>query len=115
MSKEAEKLAHDELSEKIVALMWEFTDKYAAPGSNLYPQCGRILVEVLAGCLEAAQSQALYAPQLTERQSAHIAAQIDNWYFYWKDKLWISPVEHRLGFAKEQLKGLLCPDTEVSR
>jgi hypothetical protein len=44
-----------DLKTKIVKLMFSFTNKYAAPGSSLYPRCGHILVEVLEACLNEAQ------------------------------------------------------------
>ena len=53
-----EELARQELRIKIVKVMHEFTSEAAAPGSKLYPQCARMLVEELEECLRQAMAQA---------------------------------------------------------
>ncbi len=48
---------------------------------------------------------------LTGEQIDHICYQIGEWYVQWKDKLInFDDKTHRLGFAKEQLKEMICGD-----
>ena len=46
----------------------------------------------------------------TPAQVDFICYQIGDWYIEWKDKMWTDgkPNQHRLGFAKEQLKTIIC-------
>jgi len=46
----------------------------------------------------------------TPEQIDFICYQIGDWYLEWKDRLVIDPQNgtHRLGYAKEQLKNLIC-------
>jgi hypothetical protein len=47
-----------ELKIKITDLMWKFTEKYGTKGPNcLYPNCGKILVNVINSCLKEAKKQ----------------------------------------------------------
>lgn len=48
---------------------------------------------------------------LTEKQIDEICFRIGHWYFAWKDKLVdYNDRTHQLGYAKEQLKVLICGD-----
>jgi hypothetical protein len=49
---------------------------------------------------------------LTTTQIDHICYQIGEWYLQWERKMWIDdkPNQHWLGFAKEQLKEMICGD-----
>lgn len=48
----------------------------------------------------------------TPEQIDHICYMIGDWYIEWKDRIVmdINQGTHRLGFAKEQLKSLICGD-----
>lgn len=48
----------------------------------------------------------------TSEQIDFICFQIGEWYFKWKERLvtGCNPGEHRLGFAKEELKTMICGD-----
>lgn len=46
--------------------------------------------------------------QFTTKQIDHICYQIGEWYLNWKGKLTEPYVPHHLGFAKEQLKEMIC-------
>jgi hypothetical protein len=52
---------------------------------------------------------------LTTEQIDHICYQIGEWYLQWQDKMWVDgkPNQHFLGFAKEQLKEMICGDEYV--
>lgn len=46
---------------------------------------------------------------LTKEQEMEICAIIGDWYLMWKKKITVEPgAEHRLGYAKEILKELIC-------
>ena len=49
---------------------------------------------------------------LTGEQIDHICYQIGEWYLQWEKKMWVTgkPNQHWLGFAKEQLKEMICGD-----
>ncbi len=47
---------------------------------------------------------------LTTQQIDHICYQIGEWYLQWKGQLTDPYVPHKLGFAKEQLKEMICGD-----
>lgn len=51
--------------------------------------------------------------QFTTAQIDHICYQIGEWYIQWEQKMWVDgkPNHHWLGFAKEELKTLICGDT----
>lgn len=103
-----DEIAFMDLKSKIVKLMFEFTEKYAGPESNLYADCGYILVDVLTNCLEDAQYQVCDYMPFTIKQRDQICYQIGDWYFKWKSQLTDPYVPHRLGVAKEQLKTIIC-------
>jgi hypothetical protein len=48
--------------------------------------------------------------QFTVQQIDHICYQIGEWYIQWDKKMWVDnkPNQHWLGFAKEQLKEMIC-------
>jgi hypothetical protein len=94
-----------ELKEKIVALMWEFTDEYAAPDSELHPEAGRMLVDVLTSCLSEAQYQVANYHPYTVKQVDHICYTIGNWYLQAKGTF---SGAHNLGLLKEHLKVMIC-------
>lgn len=50
--------------------------------------------------------------RFTPKQIDHICYQIGEWYLQWKERMWIDaiPNQHFLGFAKEQLKEMICGD-----
>ena len=100
-----EALAFMELKSKIVKLMFEFTDKYAAPNSELYPQCYKILIDVLTACLSEAQYQSINYHPFTTNQIDFICHQIDEWYLQMKPLL---EGQHNLGYMKEKLKTMIC-------
>jgi len=50
-------IAFMEIKSKIVKLMFSMTDKYAAPGSALYPGFGQILVNALSACVNEVKLQ----------------------------------------------------------
>lgn len=52
-----EELAFRELKQKLVALMFRFTDKYGSKDMGLYPKTGYILINVLEECLRDAKQQ----------------------------------------------------------
>lgn len=47
---------------------------------------------------------------LTPEQIDHICWQIGDWYLYWKEQIVVDMKQgtHRLGYAKEQLKEMIC-------
>lgn len=99
-------IAYHNLKNKIVNLMFEFTDKYASPGERcLYPEVGNILVDVLVDCLGEAQYQIQGCPRFTTKQIDHICYQIGEWYVLMKPLL---EGQHNLGFMKEKLKIMIC-------
>lgn len=51
----------------------------------------------------------------TTNQIDHICYQIGEWYIQWQNKMWVDgkPNQHYLGFAKEQLKEMICGDEYV--
>ena len=48
----------------------------------------------------------------TTQQIDHICYQIGEWYTQWEHKMWVDgkPNQHWLGFAKEELKTMICGD-----
>lgn len=48
----------------------------------------------------------------TTQQIDHICYQIGEWYIQWERKMWVDgkPNQHQLGFAKEELKTMICGD-----
>lgn len=104
-----ELLAINDLKSKIVKVMFEFTDKYAAPKSTLYPLCGKILVDVLTQCLSEAQYQVKDYQPFTTKQIDHICYQIGDWYLMMKPLL---EVQHNLGYMKEKLKDMICGEVD---
>jgi hypothetical protein len=81
-----EEIAYNELKSEIVKLMFAFTDKYSNKGENcLYPNAGRILVDVLTACLSEAQYQIKGTPRFTSKQVDHICYQIGEGYILKKD------------------------------
>ena len=48
----------------------------------------------------------------TTQQIDHIFYQIGEWYIQWERKMWVNdkPNQHWLGFAKEELKTMICGD-----
>jgi hypothetical protein len=48
----------------------------------------------------------------TTQQIDHICYQIGEWYIQWQEKMWVDgkPNQHWLGFAKEELKTMICGD-----
>ena len=48
----------------------------------------------------------------TTQQIDHICYQIGEWYIQWERKMWVNdkPNQHWLGFAKEELKTMICGD-----
>ena len=48
----------------------------------------------------------------TTQQIDHICYQIGEWYSQWEHKMWVKdkPNQHWLGFAKEELKTMICGD-----
>lgn len=108
-----EEIAYVELKKDITEVMYKFTEKYATPTSNLYPQCKDILVDVLTKCLSEAQIQSGNALPFTKMQVGHICSNIGNWYMYWKHNLinWEEKT-HQLEYAKECLKIIICDDDE---
>lgn len=53
--------------------------------------------------------------QFSLKQIDHICYQIGEWYIQWQSKMWVDgkPNQHWLGFAKEQLKEMICGDEYV--
>lgn len=100
-----ETIAFMNLKGKIVQAMYEFSDKYAAPGSPIYPQCGKILVDALTTCLDEAQYQVAHYYPFTNKQTDHICYQIGEWYLMMKPLL---EGQHNLGYMKEKLKTMIC-------
>lgn len=53
-------------------------------------------------------------PNFTTEQIDHICYQIGEWYLRWKDNMATGEGRcHRLGFAKEQLKTMICGDGSI--
>lgn len=52
-------------------------------------------------------------PEFTEEQKDWLCHQVGEWYLEWKSRITKPGVEHRLGFAKEELKIILCDDKEA--
>lgn len=98
-------IAFMELKGKIVKLMFEFTDKYSDTNSGLYPQCSKILVDVLTACLSEAQYQVCNYQPFTRKQIDHICSQIGDWYLMIKPFL---EGPHNLSYMKEELKTIIC-------
>lgn len=111
-----EEIAYMELKGQIVKLMFDWTNKHAAKGPDcLYPDCAYILVDVLTSCLSEAQYQVGDYQPFTAKQVDKICYQIGDWYLEWKNCLTEPYVPHRLGFAKEKLKELICGTEEEDR
>lgn len=105
-SSSEETKAFIELKTEIVKLMFAFTDKYSREGENcLYPNAGRILVDVLTACLSEAQYQIQGHTPFTSKQIDHICYQIGDWYLMMKPLL---EGQHNLGHMKEKLKLMIC-------
>ncbi len=103
-----EEKAFNELKTEIVKLMFDFTNKYASKGEEcLYPEVGRILVDVLTACLSEAQYQVSNYTPFTYKQIDHICYQIGDWYLMMKPLL---EGQHNLGYMKEKLKDMICGD-----
>jgi hypothetical protein len=52
-------------------------------------------------------------PEFTEEQESWICYHIGEWYFYWQHRLCNHENKtHKLGYAKEMLKAILCDDKE---
>jgi len=52
-------------------------------------------------------------PEFTQEQKDWICYQIGEWYLYWKPRLIdYKHQTHKLGYAKETLKAILCDDKE---
>jgi hypothetical protein len=50
-------------------------------------------------------------PKFTQEQKDWICYQIGDWYLHWKNGIVnYEDKTHRLGYAKEQLKSILCDD-----
>lgn len=49
-------------------------------------------------------------PPFTKEQEYWICDVIGDWYLHWKYKICSEDGTHSLGYAKEQLKALLCDD-----
>ncbi len=101
-----EEIAFMDLKSKIVKLMFDFTEKYELPEDRI--NRGKLLVDVLTACLSEAQYQVANYQPLTYKQEDFICWQIGEWYLYWKNNLTDPYVPHKLGYAKEQLKEMLC-------
>lgn len=104
-----EMLAHMELKEKIVKLMFDFINQYSGKDNpnHLYPKVGYILVDVLTSCLSEAQYQVKDYQPFTPKQIDHICYQIGDWYLLMKPLL---AGQHNLGHMKEKLKNMICGD-----
>jgi len=101
-------IAFNELKTQIVKLMFDFTNKYAAKTEySLYPEVGRILVNVLCQCLAEAEYQIKEHAPFTDKQLDHICYQIGDWYLMMKPLL---EGQHNLGHMKEKLKIMICGD-----
>jgi hypothetical protein len=103
--------AHHELKKYITEGLFDFTNKYAATGSDLYPHVLAIMKSCLMETLEEISFQmgGKRDPVFTREQSDHICYQIGEWYLNWRDNLmnWEQRT-HRLGYAKEELKMMIC-------
>lgn len=51
-------------------------------------------------------------PEFTREQEDWLCYIIDEWYFKWKRQIVPIPTTHNLGYAKEQLKELICMPKE---
>ena len=53
--------------------------------------------------------------KLTEEQEIWVCDVIGDWYLKWKSRMVVGGGQHRLGAAKEDLKGMICgcPTDEV--
>lgn len=113
MKVEKVKEAHDELKEYIVKGLFNFTNKHCSPGSELYPNALYIMKSCLIEALEEVNYQlgGNRVAAFTRDQQDHICFQIGEWYLNWRDVLmnWDERT-HRLGFAKEELKRMICGD-----
>jgi hypothetical protein len=99
-------IAYTELKTDIVKLMFAFTDKYSIEGENcLFPDAGKILVDVLAACLSEAEYQIQGTPGFTSKQIDYICHRIGDWYLMMKPLL---EGQHNLGHMKERLKVMIC-------
>lgn len=50
--------------------------------------------------------------KFTPEQVDYICYQIGEWYFKWKGNITPNHEQHRLGYAKEELKTMICGDDE---
>lgn len=50
------------------------------------------------------------SPKFTQEQVDWICYQIGEWYLDWKTAIAEPGVPHRLGYAKEKLKEMICPE-----
>jgi hypothetical protein len=108
MSKTKQEIAFDELKTGMVKLMFDFTNKYAAPGEDcLYPEVAYILIDVLTDCLAEAEYQIIGCSNFTPKQIDYICYQIGEWYLAMKPLL---DGQHNLGYMKEKLKAMICGD-----
>lgn len=103
---EIENMAFMELKSQLVEVMLDFTEKYAPPGSPLYPKSSYLMVDALTSCLSDAQELVTRYHPFTARQIDHICYQIGEWYIHMKSLL--EGTQHNLGSQKEVLKNLIC-------
>lgn len=51
-------------------------------------------------------------PELTKEQEMEICYVIDEWYIKWKNCITYDGNDHRFGYAKEELKQMICSGAE---
>ena len=109
MNKELEEklvAAKAELKSQMVKILFDFTDKYAAPDAHeTYPHTGYLIVGTLIELLREAEYQVAGTPAFTQKQIDHICYQIGDWYLMVKTLL---ECQHNLGHMKERLKIMIC-------
>lgn len=106
MNKDEAIIAHNELKEKIVKALWDFTDKYFNAKENPY-QAMCIMQSVLRESASEVEYQTAGHAPFTNKQIDHICYQIGEWYLAMKPLL---EGTHNLGHMKEKLKIMICGD-----
>ncbi len=111
MTRQTVEEAHDDLTKQVTQLLYDFVKKYLGHESELYPQGAYIMQSVLSKASSDVERQLNKMSPFTYRQQDHICFQIGEWYLNWRDVLmnWDERT-HRLGFAKEELKQMICGD-----
>ncbi len=110
MNDEEVQKEHQELNLAISNVLWDFADKHSADNRPEGHQAFFIMQSVLSENQSNIEYQVGKMAPFTTKQIDHICYQIGDWYIGWKLRIIIDLEQgtHRLGFAKEELKTMIC-------